>query len=64
MANPGSLEESKGGTPEFTSSMEKEETDRLETAKKTVIEQQEKMRNLLIEREKELEKLQKELAGS
>jgi YEATS domain-containing protein 4 len=41
--------------------MEKEEAERLETARKSVIEQQDKWRSTLIEREKELEKLQKEL---
>lgn len=60
-ANPGALEASKGGVPEFTVAMEKEEAERLETAKKSVIAQQNKWRAMLIEREKELEKLQKEL---
>lgn len=63
-ANPGSLEASKGGVPEFTAVMEKEEAERLETARKAVIEQQNKWRSTLIEREKELEKLKKELAGA
>lgn len=60
-ANPGSLEASKGGLPEFTQAMEKEEAERLEEAKKSVIAQQNKWRAILIEREKELQKLQKEL---
>lgn len=63
-ANPGSLEASKGGLPEFTAVMEKEESERLEVARKSVIEQQNKWRSMLIEREKELQKLQKELNGS
>ncbi|KZP21537.1 yeats family protein [Athelia psychrophila] len=60
-ANPGALEASKGGLPEFTVAMEKEEAERLEAAKKSVIAQQNKWRATLIEREKDLEKLQKEL---
>lgn len=63
-ANPGSLESSQGGVPEFTAAMEKEEAERLDIARKSVIEQQDTMRSMLIEREKELERLQKELAGS
>jgi YEATS domain-containing protein 4 len=63
ISNPGSLDASKGGVPEFTAAMEKEEAERLETARKGVIEQQDNWRSLLIEREKELEKLQKEVAG-
>ena len=49
--------------PEFTAAMEKDEAERLETARKGVIEQQNNWRSLLIERERELEKLQKEAAG-
>ena len=54
-SNPASLEASKGGTPEFTLEMEKEEAERLESAKKQVIAEQEKWRTMLIEKEKELE---------
>lgn len=50
--------------PEFTAAMEKEEAEKLETARKSVIEQQDKWRRTLIEREKELERLQRELTGS
>lgn len=60
-ANPGSLEASKGGVPEFTALMEKEEIQRLEDAKKSVFAEQEKLRVSLIEKEKELEKLRREL---
>lgn len=63
-SNPGSLEDSKGGLPEFNASMEKEEADRLDTAKKAIVEQTEKMRALLIEREAELIQLQTEINGS
>lgn len=61
-ANPASLEASKGGVPEFTQEMEKEEAERLETAKKSVIAEQDKWRQILIEKEKELARLQKQLA--
>ncbi|KAE9407287.1 yeats-domain-containing protein [Gymnopus androsaceus JB14] len=59
IANPASLEGSKGGVPEFTALMEKDETARLEEAKKAIIAEQEKTRATLIAREKELERLQK-----
>jgi len=60
LSNPASLEASlKGGVPEFTSAMEKDEADRLEEAKSAVIKEQEKWRGILIEKEKELEKLQR-----
>ncbi|KAH7887464.1 hypothetical protein F5I97DRAFT_1860659 [Phlebopus sp. FC_14] len=59
-SNPASLEGTrKGGVPEFTSTMEKEEAERLEEARGKVIKEQEKWRGILIEREKELERLQK-----
>ncbi|KAH9179574.1 yeats family-domain-containing protein [Lactarius sanguifluus] len=61
IANPGSLEASKGGVPEFSSAMEKEEIQRLEEAKKSVIGEQEKLRASLTEKEKELERLRREL---
>ncbi|EPQ58952.1 yeats-domain-containing protein [Gloeophyllum trabeum ATCC 11539] len=61
VANPGSLEASKGGVPEFTADMEKEEGERLETAKQAVIAETDKWRGLLIEKEKELERLKKQL---
>ena len=60
-ANPESLEASKGGVPEFTAVMEKDEIRRLEEAKKTVIAEQEKLRASLVEKEKELETLKREL---
>lgn len=49
--------------PEFTGEMEKEELERLEEARGKIIKEQEKWRCILIEREKELERLQK-LVGS
>ena len=61
LANPGSLEASKGGVPEFSSAMEKEEGDRLEEARKMVITEQERWRAILLEKEQELDQLQKEI---
>ena len=60
-ANPASLEASRGGVPEFTQAMEKEEAERLETAKKAVTVEQERLRLRLHEREKELEVLKQQL---
>jgi YEATS domain-containing protein 4 len=62
-ANPDSLEASRGGVPEFTSIMAEEEAERIEAARKNVIAEQDKWRGILIEREKDLERLQKQLAG-
>ncbi|KAH9482322.1 Protein AF-9-like protein [Psilocybe cubensis] len=61
LANPGSLEASKGGVPEFNAQMEKEESERLEEARKAVIAEQDRWREKLIEKERELERLQREL---
>ncbi|KAH7912966.1 yeats family protein [Hygrophoropsis aurantiaca] len=61
VANPASLEASKGGVPEFTTEMEKEEAGRLEAARKAVVAEQERWRGILIEKEKELERLQAQL---
>lgn len=63
-SNPASLEASKGGLPEFTQEMEKDEAERLEAARKKVIAEQEKWRNILIEKEKELAKLKAQLADA
>ena len=60
MSNPASLQETKRlGVPEFTSDMEKEEAERLEEARGKIVKEQEKWRGILMEREKELERLQK-----
>lgn len=61
-ANPASLEASRGGVPEFTQAMEKEEAERLEAAKRAVLLEQERLRLRLHEREKELE-AEKQAAG-
>ncbi|EEB88395.1 hypothetical protein MPER_13791, partial [Moniliophthora perniciosa FA553] len=64
LAHPASLEASKGGTPEFTQQMEKDEAGRLEAARKKVVTEQEKWRNILIEKERELERLKRQLNSS
>ncbi|KAG6378966.1 yeats-domain-containing protein [Boletus reticuloceps] len=59
-SNPASLHETrKLGVPEFTSDMEKEEAERFEEARGKIVKEQEKWRVILIEQEKELERLQK-----
>ncbi|KAH9938116.1 uncharacterized protein B0H18DRAFT_965675 [Fomitopsis serialis] len=58
-AHPASLEASKGGVPEFTLQMERDEAERLETARKAVVAESDKWRERLIEKEKELEKLKR-----
>jgi YEATS domain-containing protein 4 len=57
------LEASHGGVPEFTSQMEKDEHERLEEARKKVLEEQERWKTTLAERERELERLQKQLSS-
>lgn len=47
--------------PEFCQPLEKEELDRLDGAKRFVVAEQVKWRNKLIEKEKELTRLKKEL---
>ncbi|KAJ7098819.1 hypothetical protein B0H15DRAFT_920376 [Mycena belliarum] len=53
------LEASKGGTPEFTQQMEKEEAVRLEDARKAIVVEEQKWRLKFLEREKELAQLRK-----
>ncbi|KAK2465989.1 hypothetical protein APHAL10511_001630 [Amanita phalloides] len=62
LSNPGSLEASKGGVPEFTVTMEKEEYGRLEEAKKSIMTEQARWKDILFEKEKELEQLQKQVS--
>lgn len=63
-ANPGSLEASKGGTPEFQQEMEKEEAERLDKALKTIVDETHKWRNKLIEKENELSRVKKEIEAA
>jgi len=60
-ANFKEVEASRGGVPEFHAGMEKEESDRLEEARKTIIAEQDHWRGILIEREKEIQRLQREV---
>lgn len=63
-ANPASISDTKNGTPEFTAAMIQEEAERLESARKTVIAEQDRLRAVLIDKENELSRLKKEVAGS
>jgi len=63
-ATEESLEAAQGGVPEFTSQMEKEESERLEEARKTVIAEQDRWKGILIQKEQELAQLQKQLSDS
>ncbi|KAF7335318.1 Yeats family protein [Mycena sanguinolenta] len=62
LAHQGGFEASKGGTPEFTQQMEKEEAERLEEARKAIVAEDERWRVKLVEKEKELQQLQKLVA--
>ena len=62
LAHPDSIADTKaGGMPEFTQAMIHEEADRLEKARKQVIAEQDRWRNILIEKEKQLSLLKKKL---
>jgi YEATS domain-containing protein 4 len=63
-ATAEALTASHGGVPEFTTQMEKEEHERLENARKIVVAEQERLRGILLDKEKELEELQKLLSSS
>jgi YEATS domain-containing protein 4 len=63
-ATAEALEASQGGVPEFTSQMAKDEHERLEEARKKVLEEQARWKTTLAERERELESLQKQLSTS
>lgn len=52
-----------GGVPEFSQAMEKEEASRLQQAKRSVHLEQEKWKDILADKERELEGLQKLLSG-
>lgn len=59
-AHPTSIVDTQNGVPEFTALMIQEETDRLEAARKIVIDEQNKLREILIKKENELSELKKE----
>lgn len=58
---PSVIASLKGGIPEFTSLMEREEGDRLDSAKRGIVSETDRLRGILIEREKEMERLKKEV---
>ena len=60
---PASLATTRG-TPEFTLAMEREEGERLDSARKDIIAETDKLRAKLIERENELERLKRELGAA
>ncbi|KAI0375919.1 yeats family protein [Pilatotrama ljubarskyi] len=60
-ANPGSLEASKGGVPEFTQEMEKDEAERLDAAKAKLAQEYNRLEGLLSEKENELKKVKEEI---
>jgi YEATS domain-containing protein 4 len=62
-ANPTrtALEASKGGVPEFNLEMEREEASRLDKAYKAVLEEQERWKTIVEEKERELEELKAQL---
>ncbi|KAG8763731.1 NuA4 histone H4 acetyltransferase complex and the SWR1 complex subunit, partial [Ceratobasidium sp. 428] len=62
IAHPASLAATARGAPEFSLALEKEEADRLETARKALVDQSERMREELIETEKELERVKAQVA--
>lgn len=65
--NPGhtaSLERQPGGSsipPEFTMVLERDEAERLDSARRSVVDAAEQQRALLMEKERELERLRKEV---
>jgi YEATS domain-containing protein 4 len=62
-ATQESLAASKEGVPEFVASMEPEEHERLANARRALVAEQDQWRTMLIEREKELERLKKRVAA-
>ncbi|KAI0638445.1 yeats family protein [Trametes polyzona] len=60
-ANPASLEASKGGVPEFTQEMEKDEAERLEAARVKLAKEHERLREILLQKEAELDQIKKEI---
>ena len=52
------------GAPEFSLALEKEEAERLEAARKTLVEQTDRMREELIETEKELERVKAQVEAA
>ena len=60
-SHTGSITDADAEPPEFSMVMEKDEADRLEVALKAIVAETDKMRSILIAREKELEMLKKQM---
>lgn len=56
-----STNDAQDGTPEFNAAMIQDEADRLEAARKAVIAEQDRLRDILIKREYELDNIKREL---
>ncbi|KIJ22547.1 hypothetical protein M422DRAFT_197039, partial [Sphaerobolus stellatus SS14] len=52
-----------GESPEFTTTMERDEADRLEVVRKMFLSEADKMRQLILDKEKELEQLKRQTAA-
>ncbi|OJT05394.1 Protein AF-9 -like protein [Trametes pubescens] len=63
-ANPGSLEASKGGVPEFTQEMEKEEAERLEAARVQLAKEYQRLQLQVLQKEAELSQVKKEIESA
>lgn len=63
-ANPGSLEASKGGVPEFTQEMEKDEAERLEAARIQLAKEYQRLQLQVLNKEAELSQLKKEIESA
>lgn len=61
VAYPTSANDVQDGVPEFNATMIQDEADRLEAARKAVIAEQDRLRDILIKREYELDQLKREL---
>ncbi|KAF7317745.1 Yeats-domain-containing protein [Mycena kentingensis (nom. inval.)] len=62
LAHGAGLQASRGGTPEFTQQMEREEAERFEEARRTLLAEEDKWKLRLIEKERELEQLKRLVA--
>ncbi|KAF8528828.1 yeats family protein [Hysterangium stoloniferum] len=57
----GTISDADGETPQFTTTMEQDEAKRLDAARNSIMTETDKMRLLLIEKEKELEQLKRQV---
>lgn len=63
---PQDLNAETGNTdsPEFSTAMEKDEAERLQSARKTILAETDRLRQLLLTKEKELAQLKKQVEGA